>query len=168
MPDPSSFVSLLAGLPPQLITFIVAMVPIFELRGAVPLAIFALDLPVFDAFFWSVLGNAIAGALVVLLLEPVSNALRVLKPFDWFFDWLFERTRRNHTKRFERYRDFALFLFVAIPLPMTGAWSGAAAAFVFGVNWKTAVPIITLGVLAAGIVVTLLSAGVLGVTNLLG
>jgi uncharacterized membrane protein len=161
MLDPRLF----GELPPQLITFIVAMLPISELRGAVPLAMFGLGLPALEAFTWSVSGNALAGVLVVTLLEPVSKTLRVLKPFDWFFNWLFERTRRKHTKRFESYRNLALFLFVAIPLPMTGAWSGAAAAFVFGIGWKSAVPLILLGVLAAGILVTLLSAGVIQVGN---
>ncbi|MGI5837260.1 MAG: COG2426 family protein [Chloroflexota bacterium] len=168
MPDPQAFSELLGGLPPQLITFIVAMTPIFELRGAVPLAIFGLGMSPLEAFFWSVLGNAFAGAVVVALLEPVSNFLRVLKPFDMFFNWLFERTRRRHTETFERYQSLALIIFVGIPLPMTGAWTGAAAAFVFGIRLSLAIPLIAVGVILAGIAVTLLSTGVIQVGNLLG
>lgn len=150
---------LLANLPPQLATFLVAMLPISELRGAIPLAIFKLGLSAPEAFFWSVLGNSLAGALVVLFLEPVSNVLRKLAVFDRFFDWLFERTRRKHSRSFEKYQDLALFVFVAIPLPMTGAWAGAAAAFVFGVRKMSAIALIVLGVFAAGLIVTLVSTG---------
>lgn len=164
MLDPSWY----GDLPPQLITFVVAMLPIAELRGAVPLGIFGLGLSAPEAFVWSVLGNAFAGAVVIILLEPVSNILRVLKPFDIFFNWLFERTRRKHTATFERYRNLALIIFVAIPLPMTGAWTGAAAAFVFGIERKIAVPLVSLGVLIAGIIVTLAAVGVIQVGGLLG
>lgn len=146
-------------LPPQLATFLLAMIPITELRGAIPLAIFRLDLSAPEAFFWSVLGNSLAGVIVVLFLEPVSNLLRRMEVFNRFFDWLFERTRRNHSKSFEKYQDIALLIFVAIPLPMTGAWSGAAAAFVFGIKKASAIPMIVLGVVGAGIIVTLVSTG---------
>jgi uncharacterized membrane protein len=163
MIDPRYF----GDLPPQLVTLIVAMLPIAELRGAVPLAMFGLGLSAPEAFGWSVLGNALVGVLVVLLLEPASALLRRLGPFDRFFDWLFERTRRKHSKSFERYESLALFIFVAIPLPMTGAWSGAVAAFVFGVDKRTAIPLIALGVVAAGILVTLVSAGALQLSGIL-
>jgi uncharacterized membrane protein len=168
MPDPRAFGDLLVGLPPQLITFIIAMVPIFELRGAVPLAMFGLGMTGLEAFFWAVLGNSIAGAVVVALLDPVSRALRAFGPFDRFFDWLFERTRRKHSKSFERYESLALLIFVAIPLPMTGAWSGAAAAFVFGIKPRVAIPLIVAGVVLAGVAVTLVSAGVIQVGDFLG
>ncbi len=161
--DPQLF----ANLPPQLVTFVVAMLPIAELRGAIPLGIFGLGLSVAEAFLWSILGNALAGALVVLFLDPVSELLRKLPLFDRFFTWLFERTRRRHTKTFERYQDLALFVFVAIPLPMTGAYTGAAAAFVFGVRKTAAIPIITLGVIAAGIVVTLVASGAIQLNDFL-
>jgi uncharacterized membrane protein len=74
---------------------------------------------------------------------------------DRFFTWLFSRTRRKHSRSFERWRDLALCFFVAIPLPGTGAWSGALAAFVFGVPFRRAMVAITCGVLIAGVVVTL-------------
>lgn len=149
----------IGNLPPQFATFVVAMLPIAELRGAIPLAIFKLSLSPLEAFFWSVLGNSLAGVLVVLFLEPVSRFLRRIEIFDRFFDWLFERTRRSHSKSFDKYQDIALLIFVAIPLPMTGAWSGATAAFVFGIKKTSAIPLITLGVVGAGIIVTLVSSG---------
>ncbi|MBI2954000.1 MAG: small multi-drug export protein [Chloroflexi bacterium] len=147
------------NLSPELATFVLAMLPVTELRGAIPLAIFRLGLPPMEAFLWSVLGNSLAGALVAAFLDPVSRVLRQFYIFDRFFMWLFERTRRRHSKNFEKYQSLALLLFVAIPLPMTGAWSGAAAAFVFGIKKRSAIPIIALGVFMAGVIVTLVSTG---------
>jgi uncharacterized membrane protein len=157
----------LNSLPPPLITFVVSALPIAELRGSIPLAIFKLGLSIPEAYFWSVLGNSLVGVLIVVLIEPISKLLRKLSIFEKFFDWLFERTRRKHSKKFEKYQALALFLFVAIPLPMTGAWSGAVAAFVFGVKKRIAIPTIILGVLAAGLIVTLISTGVIQLNGFL-
>lgn len=157
--------SSIGALPPQIVTLFTAMLPVAELRGAIPLAMFGLGLSALEAFVWAVLGNALVGVLLVFLLEPASRILRALGPFDRFFEWLFERTRRKHGKSFARYESLALFIFVAIPLPMTGAYSGAVAAFVFGVDKKLAVVMITAGVAAAGILVTLLSAGAFHVNS---
>lgn len=159
---------LIPNLPPEIAVFVVAMLPISELRGAIPLAIFRLGLSAPEAFLWSVTGNSLAGIIVVLLLEPVSSVLRRFAVFDQFFTWLFDRTRRKHEKSFERYADLALLIFVAIPLPMTGAWSGAVAAFVFGISKRSAIPMIILGVIGAGIIVTLVSTGVIQAGDFIG
>lgn len=159
---------ILNDLPPQVAVIVLAMLPISELRGAIPLAIFKQGLSAPEAFLWSVVGNSLAGILVVLLLEPVSKVLRRFDVFDRFFDWLFERTRRKHSKSFEKYQDLALLIFVAIPLPMTGAWSGAVAAFVFGVSKRSAIPMIVLGVITAGLIVTLVSTGAVQLGGFLG
>jgi uncharacterized membrane protein len=71
-----------------------------------------------------------------------------------FFGWLFQRTRR-HDHHIRRYGAAALFLFVAIPLPVTGTWSGCAAAFVFGVQFKQAFPAIVAGAVVAALITTL-------------
>ena len=83
--------------------------------------------------------------------------------FSRFFDWLFERTRRKHSKRFETYQELALLFFVAIPLPITGAWSGSVAAFVFGIPAKKAIPFIIMGVLVSGVIVSLITQGIISV-----
>lgn len=142
-------------------TLVVAMIPVGELRAALPLALehFHLSLPV--AFLVSVVGNMIPVVFVAFLLEPVSEFLmKHSKFFRWFFNWLFERTRKKHSKKFETLEEVALVTFVAIPLPMTGAWSGALAAFVFGIPPKKSLPLIALGVAIAGVIVTLITKGV--------
>ena len=141
---------------------LIAMLPIAELRGAIPIALGVYDLSVPTSYFLSVVGNLIPVVFVLLWLEPVSVFLRKKsKAFEKFFNWLFERTRKKFTKKYEKWGYFALILFVAIPLPVTGAWTGSIAAFLFGIPFKKAFPLIIVGVLIAGIVVTLASLGVL-------
>jgi uncharacterized membrane protein len=146
--------------PPQLITFFIAMLPISELRGAIPVALGVYHLSPLSAFTWSVLGNLVPVIFLLWLLEPCSNYLsHHFYFFNRFFAWLFERTRRKHNHRFEVWGALALITFVAIPLPMTGGWTGAVAAFVFGIPFKKALPLIFLGIIIAGLIVTLVSLG---------
>lgn len=148
--------SSVAGIPIWLRTFLIAMVPILELRGAIPLAHSSWGMSLPQAYMWAVIGNMIPIPFVLLFLEPVSNWLRKRSNrIDRFFTWLFARTRRKHSKTFEKWRDVALCIFVGIPLPGTGAWSGALAAFVFDVPFWPALIAIFGGVLLAGGAVTI-------------
>ncbi len=150
------------NLSPELSTFLIAMTPIGELRASIPIALSVYHLTPLKAFFWSVLGNLVPGFLLVWLLNPLTNFLE--KHFyllNRFFVWLFERTRKKHSKKFEYWGALALISFVAIPLPMTGVWSGAVAAFVFGVPYKKSVLMISIGAIIAGIIVSLVTLGAL-------
>ena len=147
-------------LPPEIITILIAMLPIAELRGAIPMAIGVYHLPPATAYFLSIIGNIIPVIFILWLIEPVSGFLmKKIKLCRRFFTWLFERTRANHNHKFEKWGALALITFVAIPLPMTGGWSGALAAFVFGIPFKKALPLIFLGIMIAGVIVTLMSLG---------
>ena len=90
----------------------------------------------------------------------MEKALRRYGPFDRFFCWLFARTRRK-AGVVERYGAFGLVLFVAVPLPVTGAWTGVVAAYLFDVPARRAAPAILLGICIAGVVVTLAVQGVI-------
>jgi len=152
---------LFRGFPPEISTILVAMLPIAELRVALPLAIGTYKLSLFSAFLWSFIGNMIPVFFILWFLEPVSEFLMRNSSF-WrrFFKWLFERTRRRFKENSQRYGVIiALILFVAIPLPITGAWTGAVAAFLFGVPYRKAVLSIAVGVLIAGIIVSALYFG---------
>jgi uncharacterized membrane protein len=138
---------------PELLTLIVSMLPIAELRGAIPLAL-SLKFSVAKAFCLSVIGNLIPILPALLFLEPASNYLRRFSIFDTFFTWLFQRTRAR-SEVIERLQLLGLAIFVAIPLPLTGAWSGAVAAFLFRFRTRDAFGAIAVGVVVAGIVVTL-------------
>jgi len=139
------------------------MSPIFELRGAIPLAIGVYDLSPLEAYAISVVGNLVPVDFLLLYLEPVSRWLMRYRPGKVFFDWLFTRTYRKHVDRHRKYGLLALTLFVAVPLPVTGAWTGSAVAFIFGIKFRDAFPAIAAGVCIAGVVVT---ASVLGVISL--
>lgn len=143
-------------------TFLIAMSPIVELRGSIPLALSVYHLPIWSAYLFSVLGNLVPVIFILCLLESVSQYLsRHCYFFNRFFAWLFERTRRKHFRKFEHWKEFALVVLVAIPLPFTGAWTGSLCAFVFGIPIKKAFPLITAGVIIAGIIVTLASLGII-------
>ncbi|MDF1598025.1 MAG: small multi-drug export protein [Acidimicrobiia bacterium] len=144
-------------IPEPLAVVLLAALPITELRLAIPFARGVLEWSVVPAFFWSVLGNLLPVPFILWLLGPVTAWAE--KHWSWlhrFLEKLFAHTRRRHTTRFDRLRDLALIAFVAIPLPITGAWSGSLAAFVFGVQRRKALALIALGVMIAGVVVSIL------------
>ncbi|OIO02107.1 ligand-binding protein SH3 [Candidatus Desantisbacteria bacterium CG_4_10_14_0_8_um_filter_48_22] len=149
----------LQGLPKELITVIVAMLPIAELRGSIPVAL-GMGMDPRSVFWWSIIGNTIPVAPILLLLGPVSKWLRRFKIFNRFFNWLFARTEKNSAV-IQKYGFWGLAIFVGIPLPITGAWSGCAAAFLLQMKFWRAFFAILLGILIAGGIVMLASLGVI-------
>ncbi len=145
---------------PELVTVVLAALPISELRGAIPYAITVGGMSWQKAFALSVVGNFLPVLPILLLLETVSTWLRRYALWDRFFTWLFERTRRRG-RLIERFEALGLVLFVAIPLPVTGAWTGCVAAFIFKVPLRLALPAILCGILIAGTIVTLASLGLI-------
>lgn len=154
-------IELFYSIPGWLATFLLAMSPVFELRGAIPLAIGVYGIPPLEAYAISVVGNLVPVVLLLLFLEPVSLRLMRYRPGKVFFSWLFSRTYRNHVDRHRKYGLLGLIFFVALPLPVTGAWTGSAIAFIFGLKFREAFPAIAVGVLIAGAVVTASVVGVI-------
>jgi len=147
----------------QLIVLLISMLPVIELRGAIPVGISIYHISAWVAFFWSVLGSIISVIFVILILDLLINKFLIQRIyfFNRFFTWLFEKTKKHHFKQFERWRDLALIIWSAIPLPGFGAWTGALLAFVFGIPLKRALPLIGLGVAIAGVIVTLITVGIM-------
>jgi len=141
-------------LPKEYAVILVGMLPIFELRGAIPLG-FYLNLPIFKTFILAILGNLIPVIPILFLLKPVSDNLQRFFLFKKFFNWLFEHTQKK-SEIIQKYEALGLAIFVAIPLPMTGAWTGAVAASLFKIKFRYAFWAITIGVLIAAVLVTLL------------
>lgn len=138
-----------------LATVLIAMIPLAELRGAIPIANLSFKIPLWQAFILAVAGNMIPVFFLLWLLGPVSDWLmRHSRLMDRFFNWLFARTRRKLEKKYELYAEVALAVFVAIPLPVTGAWTGSVAAFLFDIPYRKALFWIFIGVLGAGVIVT--------------
>lgn len=144
------------GLPPQAVVLVVAMLPIVELRGAVPIGNNLLRLPLWQTLTLSVVGNLLPIVLVLLLLEKAVAWLSRFGLFRRFFEWLYARTRRR-SGVIQRYEFWGLVLFVGIPLPGTGAWTGSLAAVLLGMSYWRSLLACLLGVLLAAAIVTALS-----------
>jgi len=138
----------------------IATLPVVELRGAIPWALSVGGLGWPEAYALAVVGNMIPVVPLLALLGPISEFLSRYRYTGRFFEWLFARTRRRG-RVVEKYRALGLCLFVAVPLPVTGAWTGTAAALVFGIPFRYALPAVAAGVLIAGAIVTLASLGVI-------
>jgi len=153
-------VHFLAGVPPWLATVILAMLPVGELRGALPVALLVYKLPVAAAVFFSVLGNIIPVYFLLLFFERAAVWAAARSPLvDRILQKLYERTRRKLAGSVDKYGPWALALFVGIPLPITGAWTGSLAAFVFGMSKKKAFIAIVVGILISATIVTLITLG---------
>jgi uncharacterized membrane protein len=143
---------------PTAITVVLAALPISELRGALPYALLVGKMPLVQAYMLSVVGNMLPIPFILYLLEPCSNFLSRWPLGDRFVQWIFARTRaRSETVR--KYETLGLILFVAIPLPVTGAWTGSMAAFLFGIRKVPALVAVFCGVCIAGVVVSIVTLG---------
>ncbi|MFA5736719.1 MAG: small multi-drug export protein [Candidatus Paceibacterota bacterium] len=149
-------------LPPEILTLIVAATPISELRGAIPLALGVFNFTPIKSFLLAWLGNLIPVFLLLWWLDPVADFLGTrFSLAKKFFDWLFARTRQKFLTRYEALGELALIIFVAIPFPLTGAWTGSVASFLFGVPPKRALWLIAFGVAISGVIMIFLSSGVI-------
>ncbi|AHB13414.1 MULTISPECIES: small multi-drug export protein [Dehalococcoides] len=143
------------GLPPEWLVFLVSALPVFELRGALPLAINILGIPWYWAYLIALAGNLLPVPLILFLLEKVLN---VLEHFDFmrgFTRWIYVMGQKR-SATVEKYKRIGLILLVAIPLPFTGAWTGSLVAVVLGLNRNESLLYISLGVVVAGAIVTCL------------
>ncbi|HEX73849.1 MAG TPA: small multi-drug export protein [Dehalococcoidia bacterium] len=151
--SPDELLSL--GFSKELVVLIISALPITELRGALPVAINLFHFPWHYALLLAVIGNLLPVPLILLCLNAFSKLLSKIGIFQRTLDWLFEHTKRRG-KVIERYERIGLMLFVAIPLPVTGAWTGSLAAVLFGLKFKHAFLSIFSGILIAGAIVTCL------------
>ena len=142
-------------LSPELIIFIISITPILELRGGlIAAAILGVDWAI--AFPICVIGNILPIPFELLFIRKIFQWLKRFRPFYKMINWIEERAERK-SKEIETKISIGLFLFVAIPLPGTGAWTGGLVADVLGVKFKKAIPIITLGVITAGLIISFIS-----------
>ena len=143
------------GFSKELVVLAISASPLVELRGAIPLAINLFHFPWYYALLLGIIGNLVPVPFILLLLDTFSKLLSKIEIFRRMLTWLFEHTKRRG-KIIERYERIGLALFVAIPLPVTGAWTGSLAAVLFGLKFKHAFLSIFIGIFIAGIIVTCL------------
>lgn len=135
-----------------LYVFLISMLPIIELRGAIPVAT-ALGLDPVVSYIISIIGNILPVPFILLFITPFCNMLKKTKAFSWFPEWLEKKVAKNEEK-VTKYKNLGLFVFVAIPLPGTGAWTGALVASFIGYKFRHALLAISGGVLTAGVIMS--------------
>lgn len=141
-----------------LLTFLVAMVPVIELRGAIPLGV-SLGLHPWVAMIVSIVGNMIPVPFIILFIRQIFKWMREYMPRLEGFISRLERRAEGKWDRVHKYSFLGLLLLVAIPLPGTGAWTGALVAALLDMRMRSALPSIFAGVLVAGFLVTGLTFG---------
>jgi len=154
------FIELFSGINKNILVFIVSMLPIIELRGGL-IAASILGIDFIKAFIICFLGNILPVPFILLLIEKILHLLKKWKPTEKIVTKLENKTL-SKSEQINKYGYWGLLLFVGIPLPGTGAWTGTLLAVLLNLNKKKSFIFITLGVLLAGIIMSILSYGILG------
>ena len=148
--------------------FLIAMVPLIEIRGAMPYAV-GFGLPLVPSIIVAVIGNMLPVPFIFLFARKILEWGKDKKVIGGFFTWCLEKGEKGGRKLEEkagRGLYWALLLFVGIPLPGTGAWTGTLAASILNMDFKKSVVFIMLGVLLAGAIMLAASLGVFGAIRL--
>ena len=154
-----ALVDAFGGLGKEVVVFIISMMPLLELRGGL-LAAALLKMDFVPAYLISIVGNTLPIPLVLLFLDKVFNFLKKSKKLNKLISKL-EKKILSKKGQIEKYGYLGLLLFVGIPLPGTGAWTGAGLAVLLNLNKKKAFVSIMLGVILASIIMSILSYGIL-------
>lgn len=147
-----------------LLTALIGAVPIVELRGAIPVGVFTFHLSYVESFLCSFIGNILPVYFIVKYIRPLFDFFGRWKPLKKIIDWATERATRKieESDKLQNYVAWGLFIFVAIPLPGTGAWIGSLIANFLDEPPKKAIPPIVAGVFAAGVIILALTAAANG------
>ena len=143
--------------PEELVAFVISLMPVLECRGGM-IAARLMEIPFVTAFLLCYIGNMLPIPFILLFIRKVFTFLRRFKFFEKIIVKLEAKTDKNKDKIL-KYKSWGLLLFVAIPLPGTGGWTGALMAALLDIRFKRAVPIIALGVLIAGFIMSALTYG---------
>lgn len=151
-----------------IIVFLISMVPLIELRGAVPYAV-AVGLPTIPSYIIAVIGNMLPVPFIFLFARKVLEWGKDKKYIGRFFSWCLRKGEKGGAELQSKAGKglyVALLLFVGIPIPGTGAWTGTLAASFLNLDFKKSVVAVMAGVVLAGIIMLVASFGVVGAVNL--
>lgn len=149
------------NVPKELIIFLVSMLPVLELRGGM-IAAKLLGVPLLKAFVICYIGNILPIPFILLFIRKIFQFLKRFSGTRKIVEKLEVRSM-HQSEKVKRWRNWGLLLFVAVPLPGTGGWTGALIAALLDIRIKTSLPIIALGVLIANLIMTAFSYGLLGI-----
>ncbi len=156
-----ALIEFLAVFPEQLATLLLAMLPIGESRAAIPVGIEVWGLSAFEALIFALIGNVFVFFPLYFGLEFVRTMLEKYIPFvTRVIDARIEKSKKRVEKKYERYGAFALFLFTAVPLPLTGVWTATLAAIALKIPFRYAFPAICSGAICAALIVLAITLGV--------
>lgn len=141
--------------PSEIVIFLISLLPVLELRGGL-IAASLLGVEFMKAFMICFVGNMVPIPFIILFIRKILEYLSTIPVFKKIVGKIMNKSEKNKEKIL-RYEKWGLLIFVAIPLPGTGAWSGALVAGLLGMRMKSALPIITLGVLIAGVIMSVFS-----------
>ncbi|TYC82308.1 small multi-drug export protein [Acetobacterium wieringae] len=153
-----AIINFLAFLPDWLEIIVISAIPVVELRGAIPLAILAYDMSYLQAYLLGVLGSIIPAPFILMFIPAILKWMSGTKIFGKMASWIIAKGMKKSDK-LTQYEFWGLFIFVAIPLPGTGVWTGCLAASLIGLDFKHSMISVALGSATAGIIVTALVAG---------
>ena len=151
----------------EAIVFLISMIPILELRGALLVAGPILGVPVSTAIPLCIIGNIIPVPFILLLITPIFRWMKGTKILKPMVDRL-ETKAMSKSDKIEKYEFWGLVLFVGIPLPGTGAWTGSLIAAILGIKFKKAFPAVIIGICMATVIMWFISYVLLGGVHLLG
>ncbi|NQV89695.1 MAG: small multi-drug export protein [Parcubacteria group bacterium] len=163
-----SIVAFFQSAPPELVTALLASLPVTELRAAIPVALTFFNLNPFVVYVSAVLGNILPIALIYAVIPRlIRHTSQRVPAFDKAMNKWFEKLEKKYGENYSKWGALFLLLFVAIPLPGSGVWTGTVLAILFNVKRELAIPYIVLGVMIAGLLVLGLTQGVFAGLQLL-
>lgn len=136
--------------------FIISAIPLIEQRGAIPVGIIAYDINPFLVFIVSFLGSLFPVPFILLFFNTVLMWIKKFKFLNWFNNFVENKVQKG-AKKVEKYAELGLLIFVAIPLPTTGLWTGSAIAAFMGLDFKKSILYIGLGGVISATIITVLS-----------
>jgi uncharacterized membrane protein len=145
--------------------FFTSMIPWWESRYAIPMAMIYFNWPWYHAMPIAIIGNILPIPFVLLFFRHAEKFLRNYKFWTKLMDWLFAKTRKRADAKIKRYEHIALLLFVAVPLPFTGAWTGSLIAYLFDLKFTKSIITIFIGIIIAALIMIALT---LTVGNIFG
>ena len=136
--------------------FILSMLPVTELRFSIPYGILAYDLPIKNVVLFSMMGNIIVGVIIIYIIGPIMKILKKIKILNSIIEYIFIRTKKRG-KIIDNMKFYGLIIFVGIPFPLTGVWTGSLAAYLFDLSKQKTILAIILGVFISSAIVTVLT-----------
>lgn len=150
-----------------IVTAIIGMTPVIEIRGAIPIGVATFNLSYLEAFISSFIGNIIPIYFIIKFIRPLFDFFGRWKIFKVIIDFATNKATKKieESEKLQNFVSLGLFLFVAIPIPTTGAWVGSLIANFLNLPVKKAFPPLALGVFVAGLIVLFVTGGVITIIN---